>query len=383
MIKFLSLLLVPLTTFSFTFAEETRPNIILIMADDLNRDQVGVYGNESLTPHLDQLSAEGMRFDQAYAVTTVCSPSRYSVLTGRYPGRCTHPDSFKISPPGEINRPSNRSITLERDRPNLMKALQGNGYTTGIVGKWHLGEWMAGWEVNGQWKFPPGYNRLGLKVYPRDADFKDPQLNAALKHNQEVFKKELAEDGWNEAAAIVWANPRQFHHDKLYNHNMEWLTHAANSFVTKHQKTPFFLYMAITIPHRPKPIETLRRGDDPRITGDGFVEDHLGVQAPREDLPKRVAEAGYKETTTPITWMDDGVGALLKHLEALGLRDNTYVIFTSDHALPGKGSLYRDGLWIPLIINGPAIKPGINKDLVQLVDLAPTIMQLTNTHPQD
>lgn len=356
-----------------------RPNIVLIMADDLSRNEVGAYGGRVLTPNLDQLAATGQRFTQAYTAVSVCSPSRYTTLTGRFPGRCLHPEYLRLNPPGAINRPSNRAIELERDRPNLMKALQANGYVTGLVGKWHLGQWMCGWEVDGQWKFPDGYYAMGLAEYPRDASFADPEFNQALERNQEIFQRELRRDGWDEAAAIYWANPRELHHDQLYNHNVEWLTHAAVEFINQHHDEPFFLFLASTIPHTPNPIETLKRGDDPRITGEGLIQTHLGVQASRLSVLERVSAAGYPENSAPITWLDDGIGAVLRALEDNGLANQTVVIFTSDHGLPGKATLYQDGVWIPLIIHGPGIPAGVNDQPVQLTDLTPTILDLTHT----
>ncbi|WP_309387207.1 sulfatase family protein [Cerasicoccus frondis] len=359
-----------------------RPNVVLIMADDLSRDEVGAYGGRTLTPHIDQLAESGQLFTQAYTVVSVCSPSRYTTLTGRFPGRCTHPEYLKRNPPGAINRPSNRAIELERDRPNLMKALQANGYVTGLVGKWHLGEWMCGWQVDGEWKFPPGFYAMGLQAYSHDASFDDPEFNQALRHNQEIFREELQADGWDEAAAIYWANPRELHHDQLNNHNVEWLTHAAVEFIQRHQGEPFFLYLASTIPHVPEPIETLKRGDDPRLTGEGVTEKHLGVQPARADVMARVQAAGLAPETAPITWLDDGVGAVMQTLEDSGLAANTVVIFTSDHGLPGKATLYQDGVWIPLVISGAGIPEGIENLPVQLTDLTPTILDLTDTPPQ-
>lgn len=356
-------------------------NVVFIVADDMNVDEVGAYGGKTLTPRLDSLVTEGRGFSQSYVSSPVCSPSRYSTLTGRYASRCTHPDYFKISPPGAISRPSNKSMTLERDRPNLMKTLQANGYTTGIVGKWHLGNWMAGWQVDGEWRFPPGFYEMGLQDYAYDASFDDPAFLAKLEHNQQVFREHLKEAGWDEAEAIYWCNPREQHHEELYNHNQEWLTHAAVEFIKEHKDEPFFLYLAVTIPHVPEPIDTLKNGDDPRLTGAGVSTGHLGVQPPRAGIMDRVAAAGKDVNTAHFTWLDDGIGTILKALQDEGLEDNTVVIFTSDHALSGKASLYENGVRVPLIIKGPGIAPGTSAELVQNIDLMPTILELTQSQP--
>lgn len=357
-----------------------RPNIVLIVTDDQNLWDFGAYGGNVHTPHVDRLAREGIRFDNAYTVTTVCSPSRYTTLTGRYPGRCAHPDFFRVSPEGQIARVSNRSTTLERDQPNLMKALQESGYKTGITGKWHLGTWMAGWEEDGVWLYPPGFHEMRLKSYPRDASFDDPELNARLAYNQKRFAEELKEDGWDEAHSIIWMNPRQLHHDQLHNHNQEWITHGAIEFIEKNADNPFFLYMATTISHIPDPQDTLRNKDDPRLTGSGRMEAHLEAQAPRDTVEQRATAAGAPPEMSYMTWLDDGIGAIIEKLEALDLDEKTIIIFLADHGLPGKASLYETGTHIPMIVYAPnRFTPGIEARFAQNVDITPTILDLTGT----
>ena len=363
-------------------AHDDRPNFVLIVTDDQNTFDYATYGGNVLTPHVDRLASEGVRFDNAYTVTTVCSPSRYATLTGRLPGRCTHPDFFRVSPKGSISRVSNRSMTLEKDRPNLMKSLQASGYTTGIAGKWHLGTWMAGWEEDGVWLYPPGFHEMELKSYPRDAAFDDPEFNEKLAYNQSRFRDELSTYGWDTGNAIIWMNPRELHHDGLNNHNQEWITHGATSFIKEHADEPFFLYMATTISHVPDPRETLNRDDDPRHTGSGYMTDHLGVQASRATIAERVAKAGTDPDLAYLTWLDDGIGAIIRTLEDEGIADNTVIILISDHGFTGKATLYESGTHVPFIVHSPArFAPATSDLLVQNLDIAPTILELAGIEP--
>lgn len=358
---------------------DSRPNVVLIITDDQRIEEVGAYGGKVYTPNLDRLAHEGIRFTNAYTAHTVCTPSRYAMFTGRYASRCTHPGFLRRNPLGATARPDNRTVVLEEDRPNLMKALSAHGYVSGISGKWHLGEWMAGYEVDGEWRHVQDYFDLGLRAYPQDAPMDDPELNSALGFNQGIYTREIQKVGWDEAMSIVFANPREFHHDVLSNtHNQEWITYGAVEFIRRHKDRSFFLTMAATIPHLPDPDLTLSENVDPRITGEGLTDKHLGVQPSRETLKERVEEAGFDPATAYLTWFDDGVGAILATLEELGLEENTVIIFTSDHGLDGKASLYEDGVAVPMMIYWKGkIEPRVEDRLVQTVDFTPTILGLT------
>jgi len=151
---------------------------------------------------------------------------------------------------------------------------------------------MAGWKEDGEWLFPPGFYEMGLQAYPEDAPLDDPALSAALAHNQTIYENELTAYGWDYARSIYWCNPRELHHDALYNHNQEWLTAGAVDFIEQQEGAPFFLYLATTIAHNPAPQDTLDRGDDPRATGGSYGNAHLDSQPARDSLAQRVAAAG-------------------------------------------------------------------------------------------
>jgi len=117
---------------------EKRPNIILFITDDQDKHSIGAYGGNSLTPNLDRMASEGMVFHQAFVGSTVCTPSRYSFLTGRYAGRSYSKRYERECPPGMQGFPS-FNVELEEDNMNVGAVLQKSGYVTGYVGKFHVG----------------------------------------------------------------------------------------------------------------------------------------------------------------------------------------------------------------------------------------------------
>jgi arylsulfatase A-like enzyme len=115
-----------------------RPNVVFILTDDQGLDTIGCYGNKVLTPNIDRLAHEGVQFTQGYAATAVCTPSRYTCLTGRYAGRCTS-DQFLTPNPLGTQSHIGWNTALETDGWTVGRALKTGGYATGVVGKWHVG----------------------------------------------------------------------------------------------------------------------------------------------------------------------------------------------------------------------------------------------------
>jgi arylsulfatase A len=314
-----------------------RPNIVFILVDDMGWTDVGGFGSRFYeTPNIDSLAAQGMKFTQAYAACTVCSPSRAALLTGQYPARLHITDWI----PG-YTRPHGKLVApdwlqhLPTEVPNIARALKAGGYATASIGKWHLGgppfyPDKQGFELNlgGTDKgMPPSYfSPYGIPTLP---------------------------DG-----------PKgEFLSDRL--------TVEAIKFIERNRTRPFFLYLphfAVHTPIQGKP-EVIAK-----------YKAKMRPSAPQHDP----AYAALVES------VDDSVGAILKKLGELRLTERTIVIFTSDNGglikptsnLPlraGKGSAYEGGVRVPLIIRWPGVTVAGSQSATPVIgtDFYPTLLEMT------
>ncbi len=277
-------------------SQVVSPNIVFILADDLGHADLGCYGARDIkTPNLDKLAAEGMRFTDFYAPAGVCTPSRASLMTGSYPKRVGM--HIAVLPPDTRNGLNPGEITIA-------ELLKGQGYTTGCIGKWHLGllpEVMPNAQGFDYYYGMPGPNHGRSDLY---------RNNTLLKKNSEVKYDEITQD----------------------------YTREAVSFIRNNKEKPFFLYL----PHSAIHIPLFASKDFRRH--EGFT----GL---------------YRDMTEELDW---SCGEIMKELEANGILDNTIVIFTSDNgpagvAAPplhgGKGSTWEAGFREPLIVRWPGKVP--------------------------
>ena len=309
-----------------------RPNIVLVLADDLGYGDLACYGAEDIhTPHLDQFAAEGLRLTACYAGNANCSPSRTALMTGRVPARVGVRDWI----------PEDSPVHVGRDEITIAKLLQQAGYTTCHVGKWHM---------NGEFNQPS-------QPQPNDHGFDHwfaTQNNAYPNHrNPDNFVRNGTALG------------------KLEGYAADLVTGEAQRWLDARDATkPFFLYVCYHEPHEPiasaEKYTALYPSDDPSYSA------HHGN----------------------ITQLDAAFGRLMKTLDEKGLRDNTLVFFTSDngpaitsqhpHGSAGplrdkKGSLWEGGIRVPGILRWPGkTKPGsVSDDPVSGVDFLPTICAIT------
>lgn len=378
-------------------AAETRPpNVIIFMTDDqspmaweYNKFGLkapaawGYTGAEVYSPNVDRLAAEGLVFDRAYVSSSVCTPSRYTTLTGRYPSRTRGPRFLQMHPRGTMTQVENVVELDPSDELNLPKLLQQGGYTTGFVGKSHIVD-------HDILNHPEKWDQYGLMEYAPDANPEDPEVNAKMRHNQQWWRERIAPYGFDYVNNVYAGNLRELFNKKLNVHNIEWTTEAALEFIDQSKEEPFFLYYAPTLPHGPDPWVRNGKGQylfsmhaDPSMTGEGKVDRTFPFMPERMEILRQVRERGYPEETAYITLMDAAVGALVAKLESLDLLDNTVLIVTSDHGAwrYGKTTLYEGGIRVPLVIHWPAKVEGGRHygHLVSNVDHTPTILGLTGT----
>lgn len=346
-----------------------KPNIIFIIADDQNTDQIGYIGGKVLTPHIDRMAESGIRFNRCYASASVCSPSRYTCLSGQYASRCSIPQFTKAMTIEGVTRVL-WNIGFSEDQITLPVALQQSGYKTGFVGKWHING-LPGW-----------------KPLPDGSDPTDPEVIAHLKRNLTNAENGIKKFGFNYAKHVFRGNPwddKALRNSGLNVHNQEWLTQAGLEFIEQNKNNPFFLYFATTLTHVPDNYASLV--GDARKSPVGILPEPIkGVQPSRESVIERCKTAGIDKELWGATWLDDGVGALTKKLDELGLSENTLVIYFVDHgmAAASKGTCYEGGLIAPTFAYWPGVvQSQVSQAMIQNIDFAPTIMEVAGVTPPD
>lgn len=336
------------------WAASARPNIVFILADDLGWSDTTPYGADlHETPNLERLARQGVRFSRAYAASPVCSPTRASIQTGKYPARlritiwreaAVRPPagSRRLQPPVEANLP--------HEEVTIAEALQQAGYFTVHVGKWHLGgpehyPETQGYEVN-----------IGGTLWGAPATYFWPYRGPFGQQREFRYVPGLA-----------LGKPGEYLTDRLTDEALRMLDAAGTR--------PFFLHLCYHSVHTPiegKPelVERYRSRLRPAL---------------------RHRNAAY---AAMVRSLDENVGRVLAHLERRGLADNTIVIFTSDNGgyinayrgepvtdnyplRSGKGSLYEGGIRVPLIVRAPGAAAGaVCAEPVCSIDFYPTLLEL-------
>jgi len=327
----------------FVLGQE-KPNIIFFIADDVDKYQIACFGGNVYTPNLDSLASQGAIFNKAYVSSTVCTPSRYSLTTGRYPGRSHFAEYLKDYPLGSQGLPG-FNVGLENDFRNVGYALQSKGYETGWVGKFHIGEDET---LNGLTNAEK--NTLS------NASADDPVATELFRKEEIAFREYILNKGFSWAKNIYPGNLE----DPFNQHNLEWSIEAALEFIDSAGDKPFYLHLNTTLLHGPDGSWEQSLGF-PNYTGEGLIDRELQTGMPlRSTINERINANGYNLADNPsgITWMDDGVGALMRKLDSLGISENTMFVFLPDHGSANKASLFnKDGTNIPMIVRYPAEIP--------------------------
>ena len=357
-----------------TTARGERPNIIMFLIDDQNPSSIAAFGGDTYTPNLDRMAEEGMKFTRAYVSSSVCTPSRYTFLTGRFAGN-SHSKRYVDEVGGKENQGlPNFNVALERDNMNVGKVLREAGYTTGFVGKYHL---------TSKLDFPEFYKgKNGWIDIPKDAS-PSPETSAQFKHNERWMRRYLRTLGFSWAKNVYPENI----HSPYSSHNPEWTTVAALEFIEENKNGPFYLHLCSTLLHGPD--KSWRKSmDHPLITGEGEVKNLPEGMTPRAELLKAITEKGFDPDSHVAgeAWIDDSLGAILRKLKELGIDDNTLVIFAPDHGRDGKASVFsHGGCKVPMLMRWPNGIPAgqVCDELVQNIDLVPTYFELAEANKPD
>ena len=262
---------------------EPRPNIIVFLVDDYDKPETSVYGGKVLTPNLDRMASEGMTFHNAHVTSTVCTPSRYTFLTGRYAGSSTFPTYTELFPPGSQGLPA-FNVGLEADNMNVGRVLAESGYATGFVGKYHVDIKYQG----------NAAEAAGLHDVKKNADYTDT-LNRQFGENEKRYREMIKTRGFTWAKNIYWGNLRA----PFKGHNPEWTIQAALEFIDLHKKGPFYLHYATTLLHGPNGEWHRSLMEKEKVTGEGILDQALKVMPPRRSVMDRVRKARQPECHGP------------------------------------------------------------------------------------
>lgn len=345
-----------------------QPNILFIITDDMYSWQMNFMPDgegENYTPNIDRLASEGTVMRNQYVSSTVCTPSRYSAMTGRYASRSQDPRFVENTEKlGQSHVQWNTFADPSREK-TVAHHLTEAGYRTGFVGKDHV-------------ILTPGHEPLGLS-----ANVEDSAVQAAMKQNAAASEAAFKEAGFEFVDRVYHNNPDFNGSKTLAVHNQDWVTEGALEFLEQDDGRPFFLYFATTIPHGPTAPERSWNADR-RATPEGWLDYTPEVQPDADSIAQRARKNGAKGRET-ILWIDDAIGALLQNLESTGKLDNTVVIFFNDHGQTAKGSVYQGGAYNPSIVwrHGGWPTGAEAGALVSNIDFVPTMLDLAGAPPPD
>lgn len=315
---------------SFQLFAADKPNFIIILTDDQGYADVGFNGSKDIkTPNIDRIAHEGAKFTNGYVTYAVCGPSRAGILTGRYQ------DRFGFGRNPQID-PSNKTSGLPLDEKMISEVLKPVGYTSSIIGKWHMGAHPDFHPNNRGFDHFYGFLSGGHRYFPEDLIYKDIE---------EGLKQKKAKEAWGS-----WYKTKLLENNKrveIDEYLTDELSNEAVEFIKREKDNPFFLFLSYNAPHAP-------------------------LQSSQEylDRNKHIKEQKRRVYAAMVTAVDDGVGRVLETLNKLGIDDNTLIFFLSDNGGPvgkngskntplkgGKGSFYEGGLHVPFAMRWPGKVP--------------------------
>lgn len=348
-----------------------RPNVIVIVADDLGYGDLSSYGSQVIrTPHLDGLARDGVRFTEGYVTHPVCAPSRAAILTGRYQQRF----GFEFNPVGRDRRGG-----VARSEAFIGDVMRKAGYRTGMVGKWHIGQ------AEGYHPLDRGFDEFFgvtggatsylLKLSPGDEVHTPPGSEASTRVSAvDPLPPDATPDERLAFARKVAPISRGRAPVEVREYLTDAFTDEAVRFIGENRDRPFFLYLAYNAPHTP-----------------------LQASAKYVARYRHVEDKGTRVYAAMVSALDDGVGRIRAKLRAEGLDRDTLIVFVSDNGcasyilgacsnapLSGhKGSHLEGGVRVPYIVAWPGRIPGgqVQAQAVSSLDILPTAAGAAGTSP--
>jgi arylsulfatase A-like enzyme len=344
-------------------AGDEKPNIVLIVSDDQGYPDLGCIGTKPIvTPNLDRLAAEGVRATNFYVTWSACTPSRGSLLTGRFPqrnglydmvrndlvnyGHRFTMEEYAVSP--------EMTLGLDPKELTIGDMLRGSGYANGVVGKWDMGQAKRFLPLQRGFDFFYGHGNNGIDYYTHER-YGIPSLFRGNERTEE---------------------------DK-YEYITGVFEREALSFVKEHLgKRPFFLYLPFNAPHSASSLAEDNGGKKP------------GVQAPEEEVARYrdiVKDEKLARYYAAVTCMDRSIGEVLKALDEGGVAENTIVIFLSDNGGSGNGgneplkgsksTMWEGGLRVPFLMRWPGHLPAgvVSDEFLTSLEIVPTLLSATGT----
>lgn len=353
-------------------ADPRPPNVLLIVSDDQGYHDLGCYGNDQIkTPHLDRLAKEGVRLTNFYVTWPACTPSRGSLLTGRYPQRNGIYDMIRNEAPdyGKKYNAAEYAVTFERiggmDVRELLlpKVLRRAGYASGIFGKWDLGAHNRFLPLARGFDDFYGFVNTGIDYYTHE----------------------------RYGVPSMYRNNRPTEEDKG-THCTNLFQREALRFIQQNRDRPFFLYVPFNAPHSASNLDPDIRSapQAPEKYKAMYPDLHEGTASRvRDGKPVRVAtpEARRLRYVASVTCMDDAIGALLNELDKLGLAANTIVIFLSDNGggggsdnsplRGGKAMMFEGGIRVPCLVRWPGhVQAGsVCDEFLTALEIFPTLVK--------
>ena len=343
------------------------PNILLIVSDDQGYHDLGCYGNAEIrTPHLDRLAREGVRLTDFYVTWPACTPSRGSLLTGRYPQRNGTYDMFRndkvdddyLYPPAEYAVSWEMIGGMDTREVLIPRVLKQAGYVSGIFGKWDLGQLHRFLPLQRGFDAFYGFTNTGIDYWTHER-YGVPSMHRNNTRTDED-KGTYATDLFRREAV---------------------------RFMRQHQDKPFFCYVPFNAPHGASNLARPRPGV--QVPTD-YIREHYGPYDP--DRP-HTREARRQRYMAAVTYMDEAVGDMLDLLEELDLADNTLVIFFSDNGgsgtadntplRGGKSRMFEGGLRVPCLVRWPGVIPAgrVCREFLTSLEILPTLARTAGAEP--